>query len=459
MPPAEALSSGTVVQSNAPAPYRTILRGWGGGPGAPALLLTPDRSDTLRSALTPGGAAAGGAIARGLGRSYGDAAQLRDGLVVATTRLKGYELDGEAGIVTAGAGVTIGELLGALVPRGWMVPVVPGTQHVTLGGALASDIHGKNHGTAGSFGAHVRGLGLLLASGEVAELTPEDELFAATVGGMGLTGVIVWVKLALRPVTSALLTVDTDRVDSLDDTLAVLSGPGGPHRVAWLDLLGPRPVRGVVTRAEHREAGAMDGATVAARATVPAAWPAGLLRRTTIRAFNELRYRMAPRVERDAVEPLGRHMFPLDALDAWPRLYGRAGFVQYQLVVPYGQERALEQVIERLRRSPAPCYLAVLKDFGPAGGPPLSFPIAGWTLALDLPRNAPALTTLLDGFDELVAGAGGRVYLSKDARIKPDAFAAMYPRLAEWRAIRDAADPDGVWRSDLGVRVGLVSPR
>jgi decaprenylphospho-beta-D-ribofuranose 2-oxidase len=459
MPPAEAVSSGTVIQSNAPAPYRTVLRGWGGGPGAPALLLTPDDSGELRSALAAGGAAARGVIARGLGRSYGDAAQLREGLVVATTRLKGYELDGEAGIVTAGAGVTIGELLGALVPRGWMVPVVPGTQHVTLGGAVASDIHGKNHGTAGSFGAHVRGLGLLLASGEVVELAPEDELFAATVGGMGLTGVIVWVKLALRPVMSALLTVDTDRVDSLDDTLALLSGPGGPHRVAWLDLLGPRPVRGVVTRAEHREAGAMDGATVAARATVPAAWPAGLLRRTTLRAFNELRYRMAPRLERDAIEPLGRHMFPLDALDAWPRLYGRAGFVQYQLVVPYGQERALEQVIERLRRSSAPCYLAVLKDFGPAGGPPLSFPIAGWTLALDLPRNAPSLTTLLDGFDELVAGAGGRVYLSKDARIKPDVFAAMYPRLAEWRAIRDAADPDGVWRSDLGVRVRLVSPR
>src|SRR5581483_10773469 len=158
---------------------------------------------------------------------------------------------------------------------------------------------------------------------------------------------------------------------------------------------------------------------VAARATIPAAWPAGLLRRRAIRAFNELRYRMAPRSERDAVESLGRHMFPLDALDAWPRLYGRAGFVQYQLVVPYGEERVLEQVIARLRRSPAPCYLAVLKDFGPAGGPPLSFPIAGWTLALDLPRRAPALSTLLDGFDELVAAAGGRVYLSKDARMRP----------------------------------------
>ncbi len=408
MPPADTVASGTALPPTSPPATETVIHGWGGGDGVPAMLLTPDGADEVRLALA---AARGGAIARGLGRSYGDAAQLRDGLVLETTRLKGYTLDRETGYVTAAAGVTIGELLGALVPEGWMVPVVPGTQHVTLGGAVASDIHGKNHGTAGSFGAHVRALGLMTAFGELVELAPGDELFAATLGGMGLTGVIVWVTLALRPVTSALLSVDTDRVDSLDEMLALLSGPGGPHRVAWLDLLGPTPVRGIVTRAEHLSPAAgsvaRGSATVAARAAIPAAWPAGLLRRTAIRAFNELRYRMAPRSERDAIESLGRHMFPLDALDAWPRLYGHAGFVQYQLVVPYGEERVLEQVIARLRRSPAPCYLAVLKDFGPAGGPPLSFPIAGWTLALDLPRRAPALSTLLDGFDELVAAAGG----------------------------------------------------
>jgi decaprenylphospho-beta-D-ribofuranose 2-oxidase len=342
-----------------------------------------------------------------------------------------------------------------------MVPVVPGTQHVTVGGAIASDIHGKNHGTAGTFGSHVRELRLLSASGELLELGPDDPAFKATVGGMGLTGVIVWAEITLRSLSSALLSVDTDRVGGLDDALAALSEPGGPHRVAWLDLLGPGLVRGVVTRAGHLDsvaaAARSDGrATVAARATVPARWPAGLLRASTVRAFNELRFRRAPQRRRGAVESLGPHMFPLDVLGAWPRLYGRQGFVQYQLVVPGGQERVLRQVIEQLRRARVPCFLAVLKDFGEANDAPLSFPLAGWTLALDLPRAAPGLESALRRCDELVAQAAGRVYLTKDARLKPDMVSAMYPRLAEWRAIRDQLDPERLWRSDLAVRTSLV---
>jgi decaprenylphospho-beta-D-ribofuranose 2-oxidase len=152
-------------------------------------------------------------------------------------------------------------------------------------------------------------------------------------------------------------------------------------------------------------------------------------------------------------------MFPLDGLRAWPRLYGPSGFVQYQFVVPHGQEHVLHQVIAAVRNSPVPCYLAVLKDFGPAADAPLSFPLAGWTLALDMPAGAPGLAALLDACDEWVAAAGGRVYLAKDGRLRSDVLAAMYPRLAEWRAIRDRHDPDGVWASDLGVRTGLVEDR
>jgi decaprenylphospho-beta-D-ribofuranose 2-oxidase len=275
---------------------------------------------------------------------------------------------------------------------------------------------------------------------------------------MGLTGVIVSATIALRPVTSGLLAVDTDRAATLDDALALLREPGGRYRVAWLDVLGPRAGRGVVTRAEHLAEGGSDGAIVAARATVPRRWPSGLLRPSTVIAFNELRYRTVPRRERGRPEALGTHMFPLDALDAWPRLYGPRGLLQYQLAVPPDRTDVLHKAIAELQRARVPCYLAVLKDFGPANDAPLSFPIEGWTLTLDVPRAAPGMDRALDRLDELVVEAGGRVYLTKDARIRPATVQAMYPELERWRAARDQADPDGLWRSDLALRTGLVAP-
>jgi decaprenylphospho-beta-D-ribofuranose 2-oxidase len=275
--------------------------------------------------------------------------------------------------------------------------------------------------------------------------------------------VIVWAQVQLRPVASAWLSVDTDRVEDLDGALDALRAPGGPHRVAWLDLLGRRWGRGVVTRAEHLgtpPAGKPPAsANVRSRATVPSWWPAGLLAPATVATFNELRFRRFPRRERGKPESFGAHMFPLDGLDAWPRLYGRGGFVQYQLVVPFGAERTLSAVIERLRRDRIPCYLAVLKDFGPASEAPLSFPIEGWTLALDLPRAVSGLEAALEACDELVVQAGGRVYLAKDARLRPETLAAMYPRLQEWREVRERHDPDGVWCSDLALRTGLRGTR
>ena len=459
------------VDADALAPRPVTLRGWGGGAGAFGWVVRPDRASQMAAAVdlyrsrAGGPSAWTGLIARGMGRSYGDAAQLEGGLTLETLRLKGFELDPQSGVLEASAGVTIGELLAHVVPAGWMVPVVPGTQHVSVGGAIAGDIHGKNHGTAGTFGSHVASLTLLLSNGEVVEVAPspgpESGLFEATLGGMGLTGVILAARLRLAPVSSPFLSVDTDRVRDLDHALAALEQTGGSYRVAWLDLLGSRPGRGIVTRAAHHpgfeaSSRAHGAATVNAKAMVPERWPEGVLRTSAVRAFNELRYRRAPARERGRVESIGRHMFPLDGLDAWPRLYGRQGLLQYQLVVPHGSEQVLSAVIAELCRARIPCYLAVLKDFGPSNGAPLSFPIAGWTLALDLPRAAPGIAAVLDRCDELVAQAGGRVYLSKDARLRPDALRAMYPRLEEWRAARDGADPEMVWRSDLGVRTGLV---
>jgi decaprenylphospho-beta-D-ribofuranose 2-oxidase len=180
------------------------------------------------------------------------------------------------------------------------------------------------------------------------------------------------------------------------------------------------------------------------------------LQPSLVRTFNELRFRSTPRRGRDQVESFGAHMFPLDGLSAWPRLYGPQGFIQYQLVLPRGQETALHNLLVTLRRSPVPCYLAVLKDFGPANSSPLSFPLQGWTLTLDMPRSAPGLAPLLRRFDDLLLGAGGRVYLAKDDRVAPDVLAAMYPRLDEWRAVRDRVDPDRLWASDLALRTDLL---
>jgi decaprenylphospho-beta-D-ribofuranose 2-oxidase len=447
----------------------TVVSGWCGGTGATVRLACPDDTAAARAALarwrsdSAGGAQGIGAIARGVGSSYGDAAQLAGGLVLEMTRLREFQLDAVHGTITAQAGLTIKDLLTEVVPAGWMLPVVPGTQHVTVGGAIASDIHGKNHATAGTFGSHVQALGLLTAAGDELELhpSPDNDVFAATVGGMGLTGVILWARIKLKPLPSTVLTVDVDRVDHLDDALALLAGPGGEHRVAWLDLLGARVGRGIVTRAEHAsDSGALPqrgAGTVSARAAVPVHWPRGLLRASTVRAYNELRFRRAPRRERGKLEEFGPHMFPLDALDGWPRLYGPPGFVQYQFAVPRGQEHVLAQVIELLRGARIPCFLAVLKDLGVGNDAFLSFPLRGWTLALDLPRTACGVGDALDRCDELVAAAGGRVYLTKDARLRSSVLPAMYSRLREWRHVRDRVDPERRWRSDLAVRTGLVA--
>ena len=335
----EAASSATMPDREA-----AVVSGWGGGPGVDVTLIRPRTIGELRDAVSLGPGA--GAVARGMGRSYGDAAQLRAGAVLQLINLRSFELDADAGIVTAQAGATLGELLDALAPAGWMLPVVPGTQHVTVGGAIASDIHGKNHGVAGTFGSHVLELGLLTAAGDVLRLTPGDggDRFAATIGGMGLTGVIVWASFKLSRMRSAALSVDTDRVETLDDALSILDRPGGAYRVAWLDLLGRAPVRGVVTRADLLADDPVPTrrATVASRATVPACWP-GALAKSTGRAG--LQRRSLPPHPAAPGRPWRRSARTCSPSTCSPRgraYTARAGLVQYQFVVPQGEERTLE---------------------------------------------------------------------------------------------------------------------
>ncbi len=434
-----------------------LLCGW--GRTAPTAATVVDAS-VLDSVLVD--PPARGVIARGGGRAYGDAAQNAGGSVIAMTAGSPVEpaLDAATGIVTATGATTIGELLRFLLPRGLFVPVTPGTSHVTVGGAVAADVHGKNHTADGSWMDHVTAIDLAVPGGEVHTLGPTDDAFWATGGGMGLTGVVTSCSFRAVPVTTSRMLVDTTRAPDLEAVLAALATSTARYRVAWLDASasGAALGRGVVTVADHapRSAIAGDDDPLAYRprafGAVP---PIAVVGRRSIPLLNELRYRAAPTRRTGAVHTIASFFHPLDAVAGWNRLYGRRGFVQWQCAVPDRAEASLATVLETLARAGAHSHVTVLKRFGAGNAGPLSFPTAGWTLAVDLPAT-PSLAPALDGLDRVVADAGGRIYLAKDARLDPVLVATMYPRLDEWRAVRDGLDPGGVLQSDLGRRLALL---
>jgi decaprenylphospho-beta-D-ribofuranose 2-oxidase len=410
-----------------------------------------------------------GLVARGLGRSYGDAAQNAGGLVlapVAGPTTVARTADGAA-LVTTAAGTSLHDLMDTLLAQQLFVPVTPGTRYVTVAGAVAADIHGKNHHRDGSFGDHVTSLELVTADGEVRTIGPGRDagLFWATVGGMGLTGVITSVTFRAMSVGSAYLTVRTERIGGLDALVETMREQDEHHRysVAWIDTLarGRALGRSVLTLGDHAAAETLTGAAArhpwrapgSPRLGVPVTPPVGLVARPTVRAFNELWFRKAPR-DAVGVQPIASFFHPLDLVAGWNRLYGRAGLVQYQLVVPDHAEAALADALRLLSDAGQPSFLAVLKRFGPGNEGLLSFPMAGWTLALDLPAT-PALAPLFRTLDELVLEAGGRLYLAKDSRLRPEVFDRMYERADEFRKLRRELDPDGVVQSDLARRLHL----
>jgi decaprenylphospho-beta-D-ribofuranose 2-oxidase len=451
-------------------PRRTVtLTGWGRIAPSAAELAEPS---TIASAaeLLRGGPASPGVIARGLGRSYNNAAQCGGGVVVSTAKLNRLvDLDPATGLATCEPGVSLEQLMVAGLPSGWFVPVSPGTRQVTIGGAIAADVHGKNHHVEGSFARHVTSFDIMLPGGDVRTVTRQSDpvLFWATAGGMGLTGLIVQATVQLKRVATSRVRVDTVRTADIDETMAVLATHDRSYgyTVAWSDSLarGAHLGRSVITSGDFAAPGDLDPADRAdpfafrpgARVGVPAGFPPGLINRYTVALANEAWYRKAPRSRTGELQSIGTFFHPLDGIRNWNRVYGPGGFRQYQYVVPFAAQAVVRRSMEMISQVRAPSFVTVLKRFGEGDPGLLSFPMAGWTLALDFPARTPGLDGLLDRLDRLVADAGGRVYLAKDSRVSAGVLAEMYPRLAEFRKLRAEFDPAGLLASDLSRRLGL----
>jgi decaprenylphospho-beta-D-ribofuranose 2-oxidase len=437
-----------------------MLRGWGRATGSVADVVRAQAAEHVADVLRAPGRR--GVLARGLGRAYGDAAQNAGGRVVDMRGLRGVrDFDAALGTVTVDAGISLGTLSALMLGAGWFPAVVPGTRWVTVGGAIATDVHGKNHHVDGGFTDHVVSLRLVTPDGTARTVARDGdpEAWAATVGGMGLAGVITEATLRLRRVSSALVREEVRRADDLDGLLAAMAQSDRHHRysVAWVDWTGRG--RGLLLQGDHAEAGGDgDGAprlTALPRFRAPRAVPGRLIGPPVVKAFNALWLAARPRIPHTRLVPAASYFWPLDALRGWNRLYGPRGLVQHQCVVPHGREEVLHAILARCRAARIASALTVLKRLGPANAP-LAFPMPGWTLTLDFPAAVPGLDRVLDAVDDDVAAAGGRVYLAKDARLRPDRLAAMYPGLGDWRRLRDRLDPAGVMRSDLGRRLELV---
>ncbi len=468
-------------------PTTTVsLSGWGRtAPTSAHLLSTPDvdlivkavtRVADSATKLPPGSNR--GIVARGLGRSYGDVAQNAGGIVIDMTALNQiHRVDPATATVDVDAGVSLDRLMRVALPYGLWVSVLPGTRQVTVGGAIANDVHGKNHHSAGSFGNHVVSMQLLVADGRILNLRPEGSdddpdasIFWATVGGIGLTGVILRATLQMTPTESAYFVADGVTTRSLAETIAVHSDGSEAeydYSSAWFDAISPAPKlgRAAISRGslatidqlrEYAPKLAADPLAFNAKPLLelPDIFPNGLANKFTFSTLGNLWYAKSGNYQ-NKVQSLTGFYHPLDMFSEWNRAYGSHGFLQYQFVVPPGEVDEFQRLISDIQASGHYSFLNVFKLFGEGNAAPLSYPMAGWNVCVDFPIKA-GLEKLLSGLDARILEFGGRLYTAKDSRVDAATFHAMYPELDSWVATRRRIDPDGVFASDMARRLELL---
>ena len=430
------------------------LSGWGRYPRVQADVQFPQRLSDFNAAVKLGYPL----IARGLGRSYGDSS-LANHVVETRCYSRFQAFDEYSGLLTCDAGVSLAEILEVFVPKGWFLPVTPGTRFVTVGGAIASDVHGKNHHVDGTFGQHVTEIRMILGNGEEVVTSPihNADLFYATCGGMGLTGIITSATIRLKPIKSSQISETTIKAADLEAVLnAFEENQEATYSVAWIDCLakGKSLGRSLLMLGEHADIGDLL-VPEAKTLSIPFDMPTALLNHGTIQAFNTLYYnriRQQKSIRTVGYEPF---FYPLDKVAHWNRLYGKPGFIQYQFVVPKeGGLPGMRSILERITASGRGSFLAVLKAFGKANKNLLSFPIEGYTLALDF-KAEPVVFELLSELDKLVLNFGGRLYLTKDARMSEATFKASYPNWQQFEEIRGRYHTLGKFASRQSHRLGL----
>lgn len=421
--------------------------GWGRALRASGEVARPERLQSL--------AALGPAPAMGMRRSYGDAALNSGGRAIDMSQFdKLLGFDPETGILEAEAGARIGDIAAAFAPRGWLPTVMPGTGFATIGGCIAQDVHGKNHHHMGSFGQHVTEI-TLLQNGAETVTTPGSALFEATLGGLGQTGIIIRAKLRMIPCKGDVMFVTERRARNWDEHLAFLDASNASYTVGWIDATarGGALGRGIV---EEGETGAGLVKPSPKSRAIPMDAPHFALAKPVVRAFNQAYYHRVPARGRTVVRPMAEFFFPLDKIHDWNRLYGKRGFHQFQCVVPLASAPALRGMLEEIAASGLASPLAVLKRMGAGRAGYLSFPMEGYTLAIDFP-NRPEARTLIKRLEAMTADAGGRLYFAKDSLAEGAQIRAMYPDLPKWQAEVAKADPEAALATDLVRRLNLRS--